>query len=712
MKQIFQDSRNGHLLVMEVPVPPIAPNRILVENRFSLVSSGTERQVVKPGRSAQAGAGDGRTDGGACFETLIPLGYSCAGEVIATGPGIDRVSVGDPVACAGGGSAFHAEIVSVPDELLVAVPREVDFERAAFVALGAVSMHAVGLCGAAPGETVAVSGLSLLGLLAVQVLKAAGCRVVAMDRDRVHCGLAEELGCDFATDSADLLRSMVDGLTGRGGCDATIVFEAAPGDEPSKIAAEITRQRGRVVTAGTAGLGAPCPSFCAKDLELRVSREWGPRLFEPDYRGRDDASRAFRTARREMEAFMKLLAEGTVDAGKLISHCYGIERAEEAYRLVTTGERPYTGVLLSYPGRSALSGRAGKTVRSRAGNGPGNIGVGFIGAGNFAESVLLPAVQRYRGLDLLGASDPSGLSARGMADMFGFDYSTGDYSEILGDERVSSVLIAAPADLKAAVAAEAIRAGKHVFLEAPPASTEDQLKTLVDARRGVSAEAAGSPRFMICFHRRFSPFAEQLKRWIGGPGSPMVVNCRINAGPLRAGDRRPGEEEWNMTGDLCHFIDLVQFITGGCPVRVFASGTRNPARAGLADNTAINIESSDGSVAALSFITCGDASLPRERIEVFRDGSAAVIEDFESISCTGAGRSWTGLKGHAPDMGYDAALDAFFGAVAGRRSDLPSFDGQVATVLAAFAVEKSLREGTSVRVESPGSACPAVLHLA
>jgi predicted dehydrogenase/threonine dehydrogenase-like Zn-dependent dehydrogenase len=723
MKQIFQDYRNGHLLVTDVPVPQVSANRILVKNHYSLISSGTERQMINPVYRGLIGKErfdrySGKKD---FVDTLIPLGYSCAGEVIAVGREVEGVNVGDRVACAGSAYACHAEVVSIPSTLFVNIPETVDYKSAAFVALGGISIHAIRLCGAALEETVAVAGLGLLGLLAVQVLKAAGCRVIAMDPNQFHCTLAEDVGCDFTADSADTIKSIVAGQTAQRGCDATIVFSAAPDNELMSLAAQITSSRGRVVAAGSAGLGMPRPLVNAKELGLHVSGAWDPGIYDLNYDAgaQDHPYPLSWTAQRDMKAFIDLMAHGKIDVGKLISHCFGIESAEEAYKLVTTGEKPYTGVLLSYPGRIALARRprqaalpgdpACRPGLTAASNGAQDIGIGFIGAGKFASSILLPIMLRFENLDFRGVANVSTQSARTVAERFGFSYCTTDYRELLSDDAISSIFIATPHNSHAAIAQEAMKAGKHVFVEIPLAISEDQLSALVKTYnelrgRAESDSPATHQKILVGFNRRFSPAALQLKRWLNRSSLPMVINYRVNAEFLSAErwEHDPEVGGGRIIGEVCHFVDLFQYLTGGYPVRVFAMGMRPAGQFDCPDNVAINIEMSEGSVATISYTSCGDRAYPGERIEVFRGGLAAVIDDFMSVTCAEGGRTWTTKKRLAPDKGYDAEMEAFLGAVSYGCSDLPSFESLVVTTLAAFAVQTSLRKGTSVQIDAAG----------
>ena len=723
MKQIFQDYRNGHLLVTDVPVPEVSANRILVKNHYSLISSGTERQMINPAYRSLIGKGAfdkhcGRKD---LVDTLMPLGYSCAGEVIAVGREVEGVDVGDRVACAGSAYACHAEVVSIPRTLFVNIPDTVDYKSAAFVALGGISIHAIRLCGAELEETVAVAGLGLLGLLAVQVLKAAGCRVIAMDPNQLHCTLAEEVGCDFTADSADTIKSIVAGQTAQCGCGATIVFSAAPDNELMELAAQITSCRGRVIAAGSVGLGMSRPLVNAKELGLHVSGVWDPGIYDLgwDAGARDHPYPLSWTAQRDMKAFIDLMAEGKIDVGKLISHCFGIESAEEAYKLVTTGEKPYTGVLLSYPGRIVPAGRSGQAALAgeparwpgltAASNGAEDIGVGFIGAGNFARSILLPIMQRFGNLDFRGVANISTQSARTVADRFGFSYCTTDYRELLSDDAIGSIFIATPHNSHAAIAREAMKAGKHVFVEIPFAISKDQLSALVKTYNEIRGRAgSGSPamhqKILAGFNRRFSPSALQLKRWLNRSSLPMVINCRVNAEFLSSErwEHDPEVGGGRIMGEVCHFIDLVQYITGGYPVKAFAMGMRPAGQFDRPDNVAINIEMSEGSVATISCTSCGDKAYPRERIEVFRGGLVAMTDDFRSVTCAEGGRTWSTKKRPGPDKGYNAEVEAFLGAVLYGRSDLPSFESFVATTLAAFAVQTSLRKGTPVGIDAAG----------
>ena len=417
MKQVLQNYRSGELYLAEVPAPIVSPGRIIVRNRCSLISSGTERQMIDLAQKSLLGKARARPDlvkkviavvktegikeaylaSVSRLETPIPMGYSSSGDVIEVGQGIEGIRIGDRVACAGSQYASHAEIISMPSTLCVPIAGSVDYESAAFVALGGISLHAIRMAEATLGETVAVIGLGLLGLLCVQILKANGCRVVGMDLHPSRCLLAQELNCDWTANSAEELISCAARYTSGRGCDAVIILASTPSNQPIELAAEIAREQGRVVVPGLVGLNLPRKAFYEKELKIRIPRAWGPGINDPKYEsGKMDYPFSFVrwTAQRNMSTFLELLSRHAVDVARLISHRFPVERAMEAYKIVTENKEPHIGILLAYPhvngrvdDKSVPAGSKPTEVSFETRNSsPVNehaLRIGFVGGGEF-----------------------------------------------------------------------------------------------------------------------------------------------------------------------------------------------------------------------------------------------------------------------------------------------------------------------------------------
>ena len=761
MKQIVQSLNTGKTLLVDVPTPARRANAVIVRNTISVVSTGTERQMIEFGQKSLLGKALERPDlvrkvvavaqtegpteayqqAMGRLGAFRPLGYSSAGTVVDVGTGVSGIRVGDRLACSGSGFACHAEYVVVPQTLCALIPDGVSDEDAAFAALGAIALHALRLAELQLGDRVVIIGLGLLGLLAVQIAKAWGCQVLGTDVAANKADLARELGADqAATGGREAALDAAQALFGTAGADAVVIFASAPSNEPLELAAELARVRGRIVVPGLVGLDVPRRAFYEKELDLKVSRAWGPGLYDPDYeeRGHDYPLPFVRwTAGRNMEAFLQLLAQGRVRVQPLITHRFPIERATEAYQFITEGKEPYIGVLLTYGDQGpGIGGRVvvlrpqevgGKKQEARSrrpeARGKSRIGVGVIGAGNFAKATLLPAIRRGEGVHLRGIATATGASARHTGDKFGFDYCTTDYRETLNDPDIDAIIIATRHNTHARFATEALRAGKHVFVEKPLALDLEQLREIVEAyqeaNRRINESASGQIRnpkseiqnLMVGFNRRFSPFTVALKEWLSFTDLPMVINCRVNAGfvPPDRWEQYPDVGGGRIVGEVCHFVDLIQYLTGAYPVQVYAQAMKAAGQYLSEDNLIITLTMSDGSVGTITYTASGDKAFPRERVEVFRGGAVGLIENFKAASFTHRGRTRRKRNLFSVDRGHRAEMEAFFSAIRNGGPPPVAFSEYVLTTLTTFAIVESMQRGEPVEVGLP-SALAADLH--
>jgi predicted dehydrogenase/threonine dehydrogenase-like Zn-dependent dehydrogenase len=653
------------------------------------------------------------------LDTPVPLGYSSAGVVMDVGPGVQGFAVGDRVACAGSGYAGHAEVVSVPVNLCVKIPEGVDFEAAAFVALGGIALEAVRMAQVSLGETVVVIGLGLLGQIAVQLLNAAGCHVLGVDINPQKAEMALQHGAEAVATDYSTLSAICRQRTGNQGADAVIILAATPSNEPLEQAAELCRERGRIVAAGLVGLEVPRKPFYDKELELVVSRAWGPGLYDPNYteKGLDyPLAYARWTARRNMEEFLAQLAKGTVRVDHLITHRFPIDRALEAYELILEGKEAYIGVLLTYEGEPDLS-RTVAVKREQTGQGSqrgqmssvssvssvpsvsstpsGPLGVGLIGAGQFATGTLLPAMKGLRGIHFRGVATSTGLSARHVADKFGFEYCTTDYHEILNDPEIALVFILTRHGSHAHLVAEALRADKHVFVEKPLALNLEQLRGVVE-----TFNVQRSNVLMVGFNRRFSPFTRWLKGRFAGAAEPLAVHCTVNAGPVPPDHwtHDPEQGGGRIIGEVCHFVDLIQYLTGSVPVRVYAETLESPGYQ-PSDNVVITLKMANGAIGSITYVAGGDKRYPRERVEVFGGGAVGVIENFKAATFIRGGRKKSIRNWLSVDRGHQGEVEALLSAIrTGGPAPVP-FEEYVYTTLATFAIEKSLRTTQPVAVD-------------
>ncbi len=708
MKQVLQNLKTGETVVAEVPTPQPRPGTVLVRTAASLVSAGTERMVVDFARKSLIGKARSRPDlvrqvldkarregllttAEAALNRLdqpMPLGYSSAGTVVALGEGVTGFQVGDRVACAGGGYAVHAEYAVVPVNLLARLPDGLDFEQAAFVTLGAIALHGFRLADVQVGARVAVIGLGLLGLLSVGLAQAAGCEVLGIDLAPDRVALAQHLGAQAVTrDGAEAAtRAFSRGL----GVDAVLICADTSSNDPVELAGEIARDRARVVAVGAVGMTIPRKTYYEKELDLVVSRSYGPGRYDPNYEegGQDYPIGYVRwTEGRNLQAVVDLMAAGRLDVRPLITHRFPIERAPEAYRLIRgeTGE-PFLAVLLTYPHLEARPLATRLTV-STAAEAAGICRLGVLGAGNFATAVMLPAVRRIPDVRLEGIVSASGVSAAHAARKFGFRYAASDPQEVLGDDRINTVAVLTRHHLHAAQTVAALRAGKHVFCEKPLALT---LTGLTE----VEAALAEHPDrlLMVGFNRRFAPLAQRLHAFLADRSEPLVAHYRVNAGyiPLTHWLHDPQQGGGRIIGEGVHFIDFLTFLVGAPPVDGIARALPDGGRY-RQDNVVLTFTFPDGSLGTVTYLANGDKSFPKERVEVFCGGRVAVLDDFRTLELVRDGRREVVRSRLRQDKGHRAAWEAFIRAIAdGGEPPIP-YDQIFGVHRAAFAVVEGMR---------------------
>lgn len=712
----MQNRRTGELAVEETPPPALKPGGVLVRNAYSVISSGTERGKVATAKKSLIGKARERPEQfrkvmhsvrreGVIntyrkvmtrLEEPTPLGYSSAGIVVEVGERVDGFRIGDRVACGGGGYANHAQVVSVPRSLCVKVPEPVSLEHAAFTTLGAVALQGVRQAEVRLGEKVAVIGLGLIGLLTIQILRAAGCEVLAIDVEPERVELARELGAELAAvRGAEDIGRLVDRFTHGYGVDGVIITAGTRSNDPLILAGEMARDRGRVVLVGTTKLQFPRERYYEKELSLVLSRSYGPGRYDPNYEERalDYPIGYVRwTERRNMEAFIRLLSSKRVGLARLITHRFKIEDGREAYK-VLTGEEPSIAIVLEYEGAQGLEKSGLQTPRPGPSTRRERAVVGLIGAGSFAQSYLLPSL---RGLpvSLKGVATSTGLTAKWVAQRYGFSFCTSDYADILDDEEINTVFIATRHDLHSKLVIEALSRGKNVFCEKPLCLREKELAQVVQVVQSASG------RLMVGFNRRFAPLVGRLKSLMDGPNGPYVINYRVNAGPLPLDHwvRDPEQGGGRVVGETCHFVDLIQFLVSEKPTRVYAeqADSRSINIPGK-DNVEIVLSFANGSIGNISYVALGDSEFPKERIEVFGGGKVGVIDDFRETVFWFEGRRRR-LRSLRVDKGHRKEFQMFLHALAkGEPAPIP-FEEIVSATLATFRILESLRKGVPVEI--------------
>ncbi|MCD6201359.1 MAG: bi-domain-containing oxidoreductase [Bacteroidales bacterium] len=714
MKQLIQNFKTGELYVDNVPVPSIFRGMVLVENEYSIISAGTERGTVKVAQSNLIGKAKQRPDlvvqvlknvkkeglkatinkVWTKLDSLKALGYSSAGKVIVSMDEYGLFKPGDRVACAGQDYASHAEIIAVPQNLLAKIPENVDAKEAAFTTLGAIAMQGVRQAEPALGDNVCVIGLGLLGQLASQLMKANGCSVFGIDLNNSLVQLARETTTDSALNRNDpnLLKACEDFTKGMG-FDAVIITAATSSNDPVELSGEIARKKGKIIVVGAVKMDLPRdPHYYKKELEVRMSCSYGPGRYDVEYekKGHDYPYAYVRwTEQRNMEAFLHLLEKKAVRLDPLITHIFDINEADKAYDLILGKvKKPYIGILLKYGENKAKSKSSIEVNHSPA----GIINVGFIGAGSFAQSYLIPNVKKW-GASLDGVVTSKGITAKNVLDKFGFNFCSSDYYDVLNKKENNTVFIATPHNTHSELVIAALEAGKMVFVEKPLAIGYEQLKSVKKTK-----EKTGQP-LMVGFNRRFAPISKKIKNEFENIHEPKVVNIRVNAGLISKEHwiQQPDIGGGRIIGEMCHFIDLMQYFTGADPVKVFAQSVSTDNKMIISDdNIAVNVKFSDGSIGNLTYLANGNASLPKENIEVFGGGVIGIINDFKDGLIYRNGKT---IKLRSQGKGHKEEVYAFLNKMKRGESAPITFRSVCLTTLTTFKIRDSLTTGLPQKIE-------------
>lgn len=717
MKQVIQSFKTGALAVTEVPSPVLRSRGILVRNAVSLVSAGTERMVVDFAEKNLLEKARARPDlvrqvlDKAQREGIVntidsvrnrldqplALGYSTAGVVIDVGSEATGFKVGDRVACAGGGYASHAEMIYVPRTLAVKLPDSVSYEAGAFATVAAIALQGIRQAELVVGHNVAVIGLGLLGQLSVQMLKAAGCRVMGIDLDIERVKLAIESGADSACKNDAAVAQAATFTNGRG-FDAVLITAATSSNEPVELAGEIARDRAIIVAVGAFGMDLPRKVYYEKELDFRLSRSYGPGRYDSEYedKGQDYPYSYVRwTEQRNMEAFIQLVEAGAINVEPLISHRFLIDDASKAYDVITgkTGE-PFLGVLLTYDVEKELPRQVALKPQPEKHEPQAIVRVGMVGAGNFTNATLLPATKDIEDLELVGIASGSGMTARTTGDRFGFSFCASDFQELAQDERLNWLVLSTRHNLHAEQAIEAMQAGKHVFVEKPLALNYDELVEVIRAQQ------ASQQRLMVGFNRRFAPMVAEMQRFLTGRSRPVVATYRVNAGaiPRNHWTQDPSVGGGRIVGEACHFIDLLQFLIGAAPNQVVTYAIQGEAGV-VDDEVIITLTFADGSIGNVIYAAGGDKAFGKERIEVIGDSRVAVLDDYRELELVHNGKRTRQKERLRPSKGHHQEWEALVRAVKSGAPTPISVEEIALSHLATFAAVDSLRQSTPIRIE-------------
>ncbi len=711
MKQIIQDLKNGNTLLEDVPAPLLRKGHVLIKTRVSLVSLGTEKMLVEFGKGnllAKARQQPDKvkqvlekiqTDG--LFPTLeavfnkldepLPLGYCNAGEVLAVGDGVTEFKVGDRVASNG----QHAEVVCIPKNLCAKIPDEVSYEEAAFTVIGAIGLEGIRLANPTMGETVVVIGLGLIGLITAELLVANGCKVIGFDVDDAKIKIARSKNIDAFNASTVNVVKTTEQLTNEVGADAVIITASAKNNDIIHQAAEMSRKRGRIILVGVIGLDLQRADFYKKELSFQVSCSYGPGRYDENYeqRGIDYPLPYVRwTQKRNFETILDAIAGKRLKVNDLITEKIQLEDYQQIYNSMGSGS---IASLLMYPEHSrqdllsSVISSTTQTFQSSKGI------IGIIGAGNFTKMTLLPALKKS-GPQLKYISSAGGLTAKALANKYGFANSTSDYKEILKDEAVDLVMITTRHDLHAKMVMESIKAGKHVFVEKPLAIYSEELDAIIQTYQEQLANGNGKS-LTVGFNRRFSPFVQKAKQLLGHGKIPMNIVATMNAGyiPQEVWVQNRETGGGRIIGEACHYIDLMIALTGSkvTAVMMSALGTQPDE---TTDNAIITLQFESGAQGVINYFSNGNKAYAKERVEIYAQGKTLILDNFRKLQ----GFGFKGFKtlSTAQDKGHYNQFGKLLEMVKDGGNPLIPFDEIVNTTRASFAALESLTSGKWIKI--------------
>ncbi|MCH8083157.1 MAG: bi-domain-containing oxidoreductase [Myxococcales bacterium] len=708
MKQIIQSPRTGKLELVDVPAPALAPGFVLVHNHFSVVSPGTEKQAMDFARKSMLGKARSRPDlvkqvgrklvqegplptvraVTTRLDAPQPLGYSCAGIVAGVGEGVANFAVGDRVACAGAGYANHAEIVCVPENLVARVPDGVELEKAAFATLGAIAMQGLRVAEPTLGEVSALIGLGLMGQLTLQLLHANGCRVLGIDLDSTRVKQALAQGAEWTAAPSDDHSSWRDAATGGHGADFAIVTAASSNSAPIDLAADLCRLKGRVVAVGATAMELDRRSFYDKELELRMSMSYGPGRYDRRYEelGLDYPISYVRwTENRNLQSFLALIASGSIDPGHLDTQVVDFDEAEPAYEELASGERRSLAVVFRYPGNASQK-RTLPVAPAKLRASVDSLGVAFIGAGNYAKGVLLPAVAKVPGVRPVQVVTATGPSAKRTAEKFGYENCGTDPESVFSSDDVDLVFIATQHDSHATLAERALRSGKAVWLEKPAGLNAEQVESLIETARDTGGFLA------LGYNRRFSSHARAIRDTFRDRNGPLAIHYTVVPGPTPVGSwlTDPVVGGGRVIGEVCHFVDLCAFLAGAPPTRVFARALGdNPE---IDDSIVALLAFADGSTATIEYLANASSELSKERFEVSSGGRTARCDNFRSTTISGQ----KSVKTVNQDKGQATAVaEVLAAAKSGERSPF-DLEDLLSVSRSTFAMLESARSGREI----------------
>jgi predicted dehydrogenase/threonine dehydrogenase-like Zn-dependent dehydrogenase len=715
MKQLIQYQKTGKIIVENIPIPNLKNGWVLIRNSYSLISSGTEKASVETAQASIYGKARTRPDlvkqvvdnihsegiyatykkVKTRLDNYKELGYSCVGRVIKST--VDEFKPSDRVCCSGL-TANHAEVVSVPKHLIAKVPKNVSDEQAVFTTLATIALQGVRQANVRIGETVVVVGLGLIGLITVQLLRANGCKVIGLDINEKNFYLAKQFGCDVCIKSNTSSIRKIESITNGYGTDAVIITASTRSSEPVEMAIQYSRKKGKIVVVGAVGMDIPRSSFYEKELEFTISCSLGPGRYDNMYeeKGIDYPYAYVRwTENRNMQAVLDLLANNLLNFQDMISHRINIDKGVDAYDLITgKKEEDYLGIIIQYPEQENILQNIFPNNNVYKPEEKSNIVLGFIGPGNFAQSNLLPNIDKnIATLKTVVASRP--INAKSAADKFNFHSFSTDPESIFTDDDINTIFISTRHDSHAEYVMKSLIAGKNVFVEKPLAIKKTELSDIKELF--VNGNQNINPYLMVGFNRRFSEPFTDIKEFFKDNIEPFIINYRVNAGVIPADHwiQEPGQGG-RIIGEGCHFIDCMQFITGARPIRVYTECVESPDSKNIYDNVNISIKFTDGSIGTLSYVANGAKRMSKEYMEVFSAGKSVIMDNFEKVIIYDGRKAkknkYNGKKGHKEEIQY------FLNVINGTLQPTLFFDEIYFTTLTSIKAVESIHASSPIDI--------------
>lgn len=712
MEQLTQELKSGKMEILEVPFPALGKGQVLVRNHYSVISAGTEGKTVTDARKGYIAKARSRqkevkqviekvkVDGPLTtynfvmnkLEAKASLGYSTAGEVIAVGQDVKGFKVGDFVAC-GGASACHADVVSVPKNLCVKVPESVALDQAAFTTIGSIAIQGIRQAEMSLGENCLIIGMGIIGQLSARILKASGINAIAVDVSDKQIELCKTCGIENVYNRnqagiAEIIMNFTDGY----GVDAVLITAGTPSLDPVEFAGEVSRKKGKVVIVGAVPTGFSRPNYYKKELDLRMSMSYGPGRQDSNYedKGHDYPYGYVRwTENRNMQSFVKLLENGSLQIADLISHTYNLQDAPKAYDMILGRQEAFNGVVVRYDTKKGLSKRVPLNETSIEAGEPN---IAFVGAGSFAQGTLLPKMKGN--CNLIGISTNTGNSARYVGDKYAFNYCAESPSELFADKNINTVFITTRHDSHAQYVINGIESGKNVFVEKPMALSVEELESVKEAYE--KAKNAGSAtQVMVGYNRRFAPAVQEIKKRYSDDLAKSI-NLRVNAGlvPPEHWVNDPKVGGGRIIGEGCHFVDLAMYLAGADITSVSANTLKDPNN--LNNSVVINLEFANGSIATVNYFSNGSKSLNKEYMEVFCGGEVAIIDDFKSMTIYGS--TTKKIKFGGQDKGHAKEVELILEAIKTGKPLPISFEDSYLSTLATLKALESISQNRKIQL--------------